>query len=273
MGITTAVGRAGRQADNSEWMDHAVRVGLVSYGVVHLVLAWLALQLAFGGSSGQATQQGALQQLAGNTVGRLSLWIVGVGFVALVVWQLMEACWGHRDAEGGKRLFKRAGSLVKVVIYASLALTSFKTAAHGKAGGGGNTDGITSKVMQLPAGPLLVGLIGAAVVGVAGYLVRRGWKEKFRKRMSGRGQTGRDGSAYVMFGKVGYLAKGVALAIVGLLFVYAAVTHDPHKSGGLDQALHELLQQPFGPVLLAAVAVGFACYGLFCFAWARHLER
>ena len=273
MDVTTDIGRVGRQADNSEWMDHAVRVGLVSYGVVHLVLAWLALQLAFGGSSGQANQQGALQQLAGNTVGRLSLWVVGIGFVALVLWQLMEACWGHRDADGAKRVFKRIGSLVKVVIYASLAITAFKIAANGRSGGGGGTDQVTGKLMQLPAGPFIVGLVGAAIVGVGGYLVRRGWKEKFRKRLTGEGQTGKDGSAYVMFGKVGYLAKGVALAIVGLLFVYAAVTHDPHKSGGLDQALHELLQQPFGPFLLTAVAIGFGCYGLFCFAWARHLER
>ena len=273
MNVTAEVSRVGRRADNSEWMDHAVRVGLVSYGVVHLVLAWLAMQLAFGASSSKANQQGALQERAGNTVGRLSLWIVGVGFVALVVWQLMEAAWGHRDARGGKRVFKRIGSVAKVVIYASLGFTAFKTAANGRSGGGGGTDGITGKIMQLPAGPLLVGLIGAAVVGVAGYLVRQGWQEKFRKKLSGKGQTGKDGSAYVLFGKIGYIAKGVALAIVGLLFVYAAVTHDPNKSGGLDQALHELLQQPFGPVLLVAVAVGFGCYGLFCFAWARHLER
>ncbi len=29
-------------------MDHAVRVGLISYGVVHLLIGWIALQLALG---------------------------------------------------------------------------------------------------------------------------------------------------------------------------------------------------------------------------------
>ena len=61
--------------------------------------------------------------------------------------------------------------------------------------------------------------------------------------------------------------------IVGVLFLYAAVTHDPDKSAGLDQALHKLLQQPFGSPVLVLVALGFACYGLFAFAWARHLDR
>ena len=51
--------------------------------------------------------------------------------------------------------------------------------------------------------------------------------------------------------KSGYTAKGVALVIIGLLFLSAAWTHDPDKSGGLDQALSKLLQQPFGsPMLL-----------------------
>ena len=69
------------------------------------------------------------------------------------------------------------------------------------------------------------------------------------------------------------MAKGVAFAIVGGLFVYAAVTHDAKKSGGLDVALHKVLQQPFGPFLLGLIAVGIGCYGLFCFARARHLSR
>ena len=38
-------------------------------------------------------------------------------------------------------------------------------------------------------------------------------------------------------------------------------------------ALQEVLEQPFGPFLLGAIALGIGCYGLFCFARARHLSR
>ena len=68
-------------------------------------------------------------------------------------------------------------------------------------------------------------------------------------------------------------AKGIAIAIVGGLFIYAAITHEPQKSGGLDQALRTVLEQPFGPFLLGVIAVGIICYGLFCFARARHLSK
>ena len=77
------------------------------------------------------------------------------------------------------------------------------------------------------------------------------------------------GTAFTWLGKAGYAAKGVAIGVIGSLFVYAAATHEAKKSGGLDQALHKILQQPFGPVLLTLVAVGIAAYGLFAFARAK----
>jgi uncharacterized membrane protein len=273
MDISTTAEQAGRQADDSVWMDRAVRLGLVSYGVVHLVLAWLALRLAFGDSSGSsASSQGALHELASNGVGLVSLYIAGVGFVALVVWQGLEAIWGHRREEGFDRVKERLASAAKVVLYGALAFSSFKTAA-GSSSGGENTDGITARLMSLPAGPWLVGLVGVVILAIAGGLMHRGISEGFRDKLDIDGETGKDGKTYVLLAKVGYVSKGLAIGVVGGLFVYAAVTNDPDKSGGLDQALHKVLQQPFGAPLLVVIAIGFACFGLFCFAWARHLDR
>jgi hypothetical protein len=272
MDMSVRAEQAGRRADNSRWMDRTVRIGLVSYGVVHLIIAWLALRLVFGHSGGSASQQGAFRQLAQTGVGRASLYLVALGFLALVVWQALEAVFGHRDEDGGKRVLKRGISVAKVVIYGSLAVSAFRTAV-GSSSSSGGTDGITAKLMRIPGGPLLVGLVGVGVLVVAGFLLYRGLAEKFRSKLDRDGQTGRDGRVYVLCGKAGYAGKAAALAIVGALFIYAAFTHDPQKSGGLDVALHKLLGEPFGGPLLVLVALGFAGYGVFCFAWARHLER
>jgi type IV secretory pathway VirB2 component (pilin) len=262
----------GHKVDNSNLLDHAVRVGLVSYGVVHLLIAWLAVQLAFGDRSGKASSSGALHQLAESGLGRVSLYVVAAGFAALVVWQALEAAVGHRDEDGGKRIWKRVVSGVKVVIYATLGFSALKVAT-GSSSKGGGTDTWTAKLMSAPAGPVIVALVGVVVVCVGGALVWRGWKEKFRSKLDVDGRTGKDGRAYVLFGKAGYVAKGISLGIVGALFMYAGLTHDPEKSGGLDTALTKLLDQPFGVPLLVVMAIGIACYGLFCFAWARHLDR
>ena len=206
MDVATRAGGAGRRAGDSDWMDIAVRIGLVSYGVVHLIIAWLGLRLAFGDSGGSASSQGALQQLARTGVGVVSLYVVAVGFVALVVWQGLEAVWGHRDEEGAKRIRKRVTSGGKAVLYGSLAVSAFTTAI-GSSSSSGGTEGFTARLMGLPGGPLIVGAVGVGVLVVAGFLAYRGWAEKFRSKLEAEGQSGKEGQAYILLGKVGYIGK------------------------------------------------------------------
>jgi hypothetical protein len=59
------------------------------------------------------------------------------------------------------------------------------------------------------------------------------------------------------------------IALVGILVIDAAVTHSPAKSGGIDKALLTLRDQPFGPVLLIAVALGLAVFGIYGLCEAR----
>ena len=79
--------------------------------------------------------------------------------------------------------------------------------------------------------------------------------------MNVEGLAGRAAPAYRLARQGGLRRKGIAFGIVGALFCYAAATHEPNKSGGLDQALSEVLEQPFGPFLLAVIALGFVATG------------
>jgi hypothetical protein len=264
--------RAQRQAADSTWLDRVARLGIVMYGVVHLMVAWLVLRLGFGDTASPASGSGAFHDLARTTVGRVSLTAVAVGFLALVLWQAVEAVLGYRYLHGVQRLGLRATSGAKVVVFGVMGVNALMLST-GSGGGGGGTDGYTARLMRLPAGPLLVGAVGVVIVVVAGCLAYFGLAENFRDVMSSRGESGSTGTAYVLLGKVGYVTRAVAIALVGALFLYAALTHDPRKSGGLDQALHKVLQQPVGGPALVVMAAGLACFGLFCLAWARHLDR
>ncbi|MFC7363059.1 DUF1206 domain-containing protein [Nocardioides astragali] len=260
------------QVHASNWLDHAIRAGLVAYGLVHLLVAWLALQLAFGEKADSASNSGALQLLAEQPLGEVLVWLVAGGMFLLVLWRLLEFAFGYPEvSDKAKRWRKRATSLGKAVIYGAIGWSAVKTATGDASKGG--TDSTTAKLMQLSGGQLIVGAVGLAIIAYGISLVVRGWTEKFREHLDAQGQLGQEGSAYVLLGKVGYIAKGIAIGIVGGLFCYAAITHKAKKSGGLDQALQTVLEQPFGPVLLTAIAVGIAAYGLFCFARAKHLSR
>ena len=270
--VSAKADQLGRQADDSDLFDHVVRVWLVAYGIVHLLIAWLAAQLAFGDSAGSASGSGALSELAQKPFGQVLLWIVGLGFFALVAWQLTETLLGHRDEDGARRGLEKVKSAGRAVIYGALGVSALKIAI-GSGGGGEDTDTLTSRLMAQPFGVVLVGGVGVGLLVVAGAHVYKGWSGSFRDDLEARGNIGRRGSLYVGLGRAGYVAKGFALAVVGGLFGYAALTHDPEKSGGLDQALKTVLEQPFGAPLLVLTAAGLACYGLYCFAWARHLDR
>jgi hypothetical protein len=260
----------GRQADNSEWTDRAVRVGMVAYGIVHLTIAWLGIQLAFGNHSGSASRNGALKQLAQQPFGKFVVWVVAVGMFLLVVWKLLEAFIDLTIEDGAKKVVKPVTNVFKAIVYGTLGVSAVHVATGAKSKS--KTTDYTAKLMDQPFGRWLVGAVGLAIIGYGIYLAYRGWSEKFLEHLDPEGRSGDSGKAYKLFGKCGYIAKGIAIGVIGVLFVYAAIDHSAKKSGGLDQALHKVLQQPFGPVLLFVISVGIGCYGLFCFARARHLS-
>jgi hypothetical protein len=260
----------GQEVHQSKTLDGAIRFGMVVYGVVHLIVAWLAVQLALGQGGKQASQKGAMQTLAKEPAGTLLLWLVAVGMFALVVWRVIEMVVGHQEYDGGKRWRKRATSGFKAIVYGYLGVTALRFAVGASSGKSTN---YTAKLMDQTYGRWIVGGIGAAIVLYGVSYARRGWTEKFMENLDARGTLGDAGTAYRWIGKVGYIAKGVAFCVVGGLFVTAAYTHEAKKAGGLDDALHKVLQQPFGPFLLVLIAAGIACYGLFCFARARHLSK
>lgn len=272
MNATDKAEQVGQQAHESPWLDRAIKVGLVAYGLVHLMVGGLALQLAFGDSSEEASNSGALHAISQQPLGGVLIWVVAIGMFLLVVWRLLEFFLGHRDEDDDtKRWRKRITSLGKGVLYGVLGWSALKVAiGEGSKGGTGST---TAKLMDLPGGQLIVGLVGLAVIGYGIVLIVRGWTEKFTEHLDASGQSGKDGSAYVMLGKVGYIAKGISIGLVGGLFCYAAYQHKPKESGGLDKALQTVLEYPFGQAILVAIAAGIVCYGLYCFARAKHLSR
>jgi len=270
--MSTQAAQAAREVQQSDWIDRAARIGLITYGLVHLVLAWLAVQLALGDNEGSADSQGAVQQLNEQSYGQAIVWAVAVGMFLLALWQGIEAIFGYREERGFTRVRKRVTAAGKAVVYVVIGVAAVHAATGSTSSGKNGTDSTTAQVMDWPGGQAIVCAVGLALMGIGGYLILRAFTEKFAKHINAEGKSGETGKAYLWFGKVGYTAKGVTFGIVGGLFLYAGLTHEAKKSGGLDEALHKVLQQPFGPFLLGLIALGLACYGLFCFARARHFN-
>src|SRR5665647_2156992 len=117
------VGGKVEQAGNSASLEAVARVGLIAYGAVHLLISWLALQLAWGAAARKsADPSGALRTVADQPLGRILLWLVALGLVALALWQASEAIWGYRNREGADRIRKQVTSGAVAMIYAALGV-------------------------------------------------------------------------------------------------------------------------------------------------------
>jgi Domain of Unknown Function (DUF1206) len=103
--MQTDAGGKAEQVGDSASLELVARAGLIAYGVVHLLIGWLAAQIAWSASeSKSADTSGALKTLAAQPFGKVLLWLVAIGLVALALWQASEAIWGYRNREGAKRL-------------------------------------------------------------------------------------------------------------------------------------------------------------------------
>jgi Domain of Unknown Function (DUF1206) len=261
----STTGRAkasGRQAvgkADSRWVKILGEVGVAAIGVVYLLLAWIALQVAFGGSDQKADNSGALKEIAEKPFGKWLLGLMAIGLFFFAVWQLIEAAVGYTYEDGNKRTFKRVSAVGKAIFGGALGVQAAKLAlGSGSKDSGDKQADWTSSLMGAPAGRFLVVVVGLAVIAFSGYLVYKGVKKKFVKKLEGGA-----GESLIRLGQVGWIARGVAFGVLGLLIVVAGVKEQPEKSRGLDAALKTLASQSFGPWLLVAVALGLAAYGVF----------
>lgn len=244
--------------------EAAVRTGYAVNGLLHLLIAWICLQLAMLHATGDADQSGALAALSQHTLGRVALWLGVLGFLGLALWQLTEVV---VPGLGGDSWQSRLKDGAKAVVYAILAWSAFGFARGTGSSGKQQVQGYTASLLGAPAGRILVAVVGLAIIGVGIYHVVKGLRRRFLGDLEDD-----PGPLAVYAGMLGYPTRGVALAVVGGLFVAAAMANSSSRTNGLDGALRFLLAQPYGRVLVAFMALGFAAFGVYSFFRARHAD-
>jgi hypothetical protein len=263
--MTTPKGAA-RAAQDSPALRIIARIGYVVLGILHIVIGVIAISIATGGG-GEADQGGALEQIRNAPMGVLLLWVIAIGLFALAIWQIAEA-FLERNPDTKKKWGYRIKYLGTAAVYIAIAITAVVFATGGQSDSSQSTQSFSAQLLATPGGVFLLVLVGLIVAGIGIAFIVRGITRAFEKYLDLPPDPVRKG--IVTFGVVGYIAKGIAVGVAGVLFVVAAVTASPEQAGGLDAALHTLAGLPFGPIILWIVGAGLVIYGLFCFARARY---
>ena len=258
----------------SEWKGRIGRVGLVGQGVVATIVGLIAIRIAVGNKDDAATSDGAVAWLAHQPLGKFLLVALTVALFALALWRFLCAAMG--DPAEGSEPKDRVKYAVLGVVYllfavATLGVTvanwtgSATTAGSANSGDQGSQQA-TSTLFAWPAGRWLVGVLGVAVIGYAGYnFYKQVLHRKFAERLDAD-----EGSWVVRLGQFGYAAQSLVYAVVGYFFIQAAIAFKSTTAKGPSGALIELGNTTAGRVLLWIIAIGLFAYGIYCIAEAKY---
>jgi len=266
-------GQALEDAARSTWLERMARWGLIVRGVLYLIVAVLALQVATGDRGERADRQGALQTVVHQPLGRVLLLALAAGFAGYALWRFVEMVVGPPDEKDGRKaLGKRALCGLRALLYATFFLSSVQLALSSGAGDGGSDrpeSDWTARILGWPAGKALVVVVGLTVIVVGLCLAWQGLSGGFGDKLKRGEMTRREHRAVVVTGAIGMTARSVLAVLIGIFLIVAATHRDPNQAVGVDGALRRLAERSWGPYVLVAVAAGLAAYGLYSFAEAR----
>lgn len=263
--MRTEAKQAARKAESSSLFRILARAGYFAAGIVHGLVGVIVLILAFGGK-GEGDQAGAYKAIVAVPVGFVALWVLAIALVALAAWHAAEGLLADGPPDDATSVatkwWRRVAEWGQALVFAALGLIAASVALGARPNADTAAEDASRGILSIPGGPFVLGAIGLGV-GIGGVVfivmgVGRSFEQQLDLPEGGLGATVKT------LGIGGFIAKGIALVVVGVLLLIAAVRIEPKAAGGLDGAIDALLRLPIGPWLAGLVGVGFLAYAVFC---------
>jgi hypothetical protein len=263
----------------SPFVEGYARVGYAAKGVMYVLMGLLSAMAAIGAGRTMGSK-GAMAELVHKPFGRIMLAAVALGILGYCLWQFIRAIEDpENEGTDTKGIGKRFGYFCSAVLHFGLVLAAAELVFGGMLGfGAGATDESgdrnardwTAWLMSFPFGRVLTAGTGLGIAGYGIWKLYRAWKIKLDRRLSLGEMSSGTRRAVVGISRFGIAARGVIFVLLGILLAYAAWQSNPGHARGVGGALAVLERQPYGPLLLAAVALGLIAYGVYEFVRARY---
>jgi hypothetical protein len=258
-------------AEVAPWIERLARVGFVAKAVLYGTVGILAAQAALGHGGRTTDTNGALHELLSAPYGRAMLYVIAVGLLGYASWLAVRAIADpERKGTSLKGVALRVGYVVRSIAHGALALGALRLArgTGGSGGSGGGTRRAAGRMLELPAGELLLWLAAAGVVGYGLYQIYRAFAAKLGSHLSVASLPPGSARWIVAVSRFGIAARGVVFCLVGYFVIRAASEHDASEVGGLAESLRTVAAAGRWPFL--AVALGLVAYGVYELVNARY---
>ena len=263
------------------WLRAVSRLGLACRGVVYLLVGYLALRLALaarGRGGAPASSAGAVQAAVSPAWGRVPLVLLVAGLGAYALSQLLEAVFrpAHATSTLG-RWRQRAVSSWGCLLYLAFCLSTARllagTAPEQTAQSEQRQDtGVTADLLRTGWGRMLLALAGVLAVAAGLEAGRRSVRLHFRERFTAAHMSRALATLTRALGAAGCAARAIVLVLAGVFLLKAAVLSSASQAKGLDAVFRSVDSSAGGAWLLALLASGLLCYGLYCPLEARYRD-
>ena len=261
-------------SSTSKWIETFARFGLTAKGFVYALSGILTFMAAFGLGNMQesdGSNNGIFSFISEKPFGKILLAIVALGLVCYAAWRFVEAI---KDTENKgsdtKGIAKRTTYFLSGLAYAGLAFLAFKFLLTQQQGSGNSQKKVAGELLTKPFGQWMVGVVALVLIGIGLWQAYLALSGKFKKHVQKSNLPGQARGLVLRAGMVGYISRGIVWMIIGWLFIKAAWNKDAQQAGGTQNAFQWLKDSSYGAYLLAAVAAGLICYGIFMFVRARY---
>lgn len=266
--------RAVKHATASPWVERLERFGYLNRGLVYATIGVLALQLALGAGGATTNQAGAIARLGNQPFGKILLVLIVLGLASYALWGFIRAVFDPlQRGKDFKGIVERIGFAFSGLSYGLLVIPPLQFLMN--RGGGqqvGNSADKSVQLFKLPFGIWLIAGFGFFWIGVGLAQLYMAYKLVFMKDFQVNKMSAPEKTWAKRLGQIGYAARGIVFAVIGVLILEAALTHNPSQAQGFDSALLKLAQAPYGTLLLGGVALGLIAFGIYSALSARWIK-
>jgi len=248
---------AARPSHGLVWLG---RLGLIARGILYLLVGGLAIDVAQGQTGATASQQGAIEAVAGRPFGHALLIAFAIGLAGYAAWRATQALSG-REVESGqpRKASDRLSAAASAVAYLAVFGMTIGVLI-GSSSSGGGLERFTKWAMGIS--PWLVGGAGAVLIVIGLYQAIKGLRRSFMKELHRERMSDAARRWVARLGLVGYCARAVSFGLVGYGMMQAARNYKPSQAKGLDGSLQGVLHHRYGSLWVALVAIGLIAFGL-----------
>lgn len=238
---------------------HLARLGYASKALVYAIIGALAIAAATNQGGRITDTSGALRVVLSQPYGRILLLVLAIGLCGYAIWRILDSIVDpDRHGTGFKGLVTRIGNPIRGLIYGALGIEAFRLFQGVSKSGGDEAKAWATRIMNMPFGDWLIGLVGliVAIYGVSQVM------SAFKGEDDPLVNWNPVPEAVHQICRFGVGARGLIIVTLGVFLVRAAWQHDPSEAAGTRESLIELVGVIEGRWLLGLMAAGLLAYAV-----------